>query len=176
MNDEEEDSILNKIKILENSLNNRIKNSHSISYPILFAPSSYPSYKSYNIGYTYNINIESNINIVSDNEINILSFKLPYYGVWIIKYRLELSLSIGFTCLKSSRIKLIGDSKTFIDNINNVSNFNQLVVTNSDTTIITNEINFTLKCMFVFGRKDTTCSLIIIKNDDCPILTITRIA
>lgn len=183
---EDNSFIIDKIKIIEQALigkvseiehrNNVFKGFIRILNPIIFSPFSIPHYNEENIGYNYNLNIETDIGIISDREYNILSFKLPCYGVWMIKYRLEINLSLGFTCLKNSRIKLSGSHRDYIDNINNISNINQLLVTSSDTVIVSDEVNLTLKCYFVFGRVISQGIFTIIKNGDFPILNITRIA
>ncbi len=186
MNEEEESFIIDKIKTLEQSLNGKIieienrnnvfRGSITIKKPIIFQPRSNLEYKIYNIGYNYSINIESKLNIISDIETEILSFTLPTLGVWMIKYRLEINFSLGFTCLKTSRIKLEGERNKFIDNINNIPSINQLTITTSDTVIITGEVNLKLKCLFTFGRSSDMGIFTIVKNGDFPILNITRIA
>ena len=156
----------------------------TIHHPITFIPLRVPLYKRGDIGYTINNITNENIPLLSGIESLISSIILPCYGVWIINYRLELNLSLGFTCLKNSRIvvnKNIDDSNShqIINDINTVNIINTSTTSIKNSVIYsTNDENFNLNLFvsFTFGRNNNSGFFNIVSNDTIPIFSVTRIA
>lgn len=136
-----------------------------------------------NIGYTCSNNIEEDFIVNNDNIILLLSLHIPCCGVWYIKYRLEMNLTIGFSALKCSKIILNLNSedsnlKQIILNINNINFLNQTLMTSSDSVItkIDQSTNVNIFVSFYYGKLLFPNAIFkIIKNDLFPILTATRI-
>ena len=177
-----EHSMLTNIHSIEKR-NNILYGELTINHPITFIPLILPSYKRGDIGYTINNVITENIIILSGIEVFLSSIILPCYGVWMINYRLELNLSLGFTCLKSSRIIINknidnSESQQIINDINTVNIINNSITTINNSIIYsTNDENLSLNLFvnFTFGRLNTPGIFNIISNDTISIFSVTRI-
>lgn len=174
-----ENSLMGKISEIEHR-DNTFKGHITISKPLVFSPQILPEYNERNIGYTIKSNIDDNLNIENDVKTSITNITLPCPGVYFVRYRLELNISLGISCLKSSCITIETSSNLLLENINTiVNNNNQMITTSIDTFIYTaNETELTLflyiKCNF--GRGINTGNLTVVKNEVLPVLTVTRIA
>lgn len=183
-----------RIRILEHSMiktvhsiekqKNTLNDELTINHPITFIPLSIPLYKRGDIGYKINNTINENIEILSGVENLISSIILPCYGVWMVTYRLEINLSLGFTCLRSSKVivnKNIENSnlQQIINDINTVNVINHSTTTINNSIIYsTNDNNFNLNLFvnFTFGRLNSSGIFNIVSNNTIPIFSVTRIA
>lgn len=174
-------SILGKLTLRE--LENKNINFHRtivFDNPIIL---SYQKSDSNNIGYQCSNNIEEDLSIETDKEILLLSLNIPSCGVWFIKYRLEMNLSIGFSALKFSKIVLNLNSEDsnvsqIVTNYNSINYLNQILITNSDSTIIRIEdnVNVNIFVNFCYGKVLFPDAVLKInKNNNFPILSATRI-
>lgn len=163
--------------------NNDLYGELTINKPIIFSPLRVPSYSSKHIGYTISNSIDENMMIMSGNEFLVTSILLPCYGVWNIHYRMELNLTLGFTCLKNSKISINTNLENhchtkIIDDINTVNIVSNMTTTVSNSLIYNvseNKLNLYLFVNFTFGRTNNLGTFNIIPR--CiPILSGTRIA
>ncbi len=148
-----------------------------ISNPLIFNPERSIVYENHHIGYVKNFNSLENICIESSRDTKLLNFEIPCFGIWYIKYNLYLSLSLGFSCLKNSRIKIMNGEQIVINDLNNIStgSFTNLNISNS--TIYNNLGNeYSLYIMCTFGRISNTGIFIVSEICDLPIITIVRLA
>lgn len=163
---------------------NRLDESLKINYPLIFIPDKSTLYSSSeNIGYKINNIIDDNIQIISGNDYILSSIILPCYGVWLINYRLELNLSMGFTCFKSCKIT-VNTSKdetifeNIINDINVINNINVVTATISNNVIyrvFDDKFSLKLSVNFVFGRNSNQGFFNIIAGS-IPIFSATRIS
>lgn len=188
------DSEENRIKQIENKLvsithsierrDNLFKGKLTLFKPLKFS-FEYPyNYEETDLGYTITSNIEENITIISGTDNLLCSLIIPCYGVWLIKYRLEMTLSLGFTCLKSSEVCISTDenndiSKQILSNINNINPIIQTKTVDVDNFIYTPTIGNLTIYLFLqvtFGRNSNPGVFNVIKNDNLHTITCTRIA
>lgn len=148
-----------------------------ISNPLIFKPERSIVYENYHIGYVKNFNSSENIYIESGRDTKLLNFEIPHFGIWYIKYNLYLSLSLGFSCLKNSRIKITNKEQIIINDLNNIStgSFTNLNISNS---IIHNNVEneYSLYIMCTFGRISNAGIFIVSEFCEMPMITIIRLA
>ena len=136
-----------------------------------------------NTGFQCNADIEHNICVPNDSEILLVSLVLPSFGVWFVKYFIQLNLIIGFSALKSYQLIINTDSSSsslsqILFNFNNITSLNQTQVTISDSIMheVIN-VNETLNIFIKVCYKKpllSNATLLILKTS-IPILTATRI-
>lgn len=171
-------SLMRKISEIENR-NNVFRGNSTFLKPLTVLHDKIPEYTNKNIGYTVRSDLVESLNIPNDTNTYITEISLPHPGVYFIRYRLELNLSLGFSCIKSSIILMETRSNKILENINTILNINRTTITSSDNFVYTgeeNELNLKLFININYGREGNTGILTVVKNGNFPILTATRIA
>lgn len=176
-----EQSIIKTIHTFERIDNNSCENL-TITNPITFFPLVKPTYEMKNIGYEINNFINEDLTITNNIETLISSISFPCCGIWLISYKLQFNLSLGFTSLKYSKITVNEEiensdyQKMIINDINTINNINHVTTTCHNSSVYTVNENFKINLFvkFTFGKSNISGIFKIISS--CiPIFSVIRI-
>lgn len=177
--------LIGKTSVIQLERNNNIFSGiNTFTNPIKSFLNVKPKYNDKCIGYKISKTICETKVIECGKETHLISLNLPCYGIWMITYRLEMNLTLGFSCLRASKITLNLDSEDssnlqLINNINIITPQNQSTMTNTDTIIyevLDDNPVLNLFVTFTYGISSNNGVFTIKQNLSLPNLVATRIA